>query len=388
MGSLFGGNKVTQATDPIAQDAFNMYKDALGGIKGGLSNHFNQVMKNPVYGGQTYAGLDPFQQQFYNQAGSFGNQAFGNAGNMMSGNMNNFGATSGYGQEISDFQQGLKDPNAGFNYAQNFANSPLTQGLIDAAGADVKQQLGMDINNLNMGSIGGSNLNSSRTGAMEGVFRGQAAKNLMDTSANIRQNAFNTGLGQFNQNIGQQAGALGQLAGANQQAAGGVMDAFNMGQGANQMIGSAGDFMRNFNQGALDDAEAQFYQQQDRPFNLMQQYMSMFNPLQGFSGGAGYAGSGQQQGGLDKAGQLMNIIGTGMTLFCWVAREVYGEQNFKWRMFRHYMFFDAPRWLHNLYAKYGERFALFIANKPRIKSALRYFMDKAIRKYGGPHGAI
>ena len=91
---------------------------------------------------------------------------------------------------------------------------------------------------------------------------------------------------------------------------------------------------------------------------------------------------------LCQAGQIANIIGTGMSLFCWVAREVYGGQNFKWRMFRHWMYFDAPRWLHNLYGRYGERVAVFVSNKPRVKQMLKHFMDKAIKQYGGPHGAI
>jgi hypothetical protein len=64
--------------------------------------------------------------------------------------------------------------------------------------------------------------------------------------------------------------------------------------------------------------------------------------------------------------------------FCWVAREVYGEENPKWLMFREWLFSKAPAWFRNLYIKYGERFAEFISNKPKLKSLIRRWMDSRI----------
>jgi len=64
---------------------------------------------------------------------------------------------------------------------------------------------------------------------------------------------------------------------------------------------------------------------------------------------------------------------------CWVAREVYGPSNTDWVRFRLWMQQDAPKWFQSLYCKYGETFAKFVSTKPRIKKAIRYFMDKAIR---------
>jgi hypothetical protein len=85
----------------------------------------------------------------------------------------------------------------------------------------------------------------------------------------------------------------------------------------------------------------------------------------GLLGGAGAAASG------------------GATLFsgfCWVAREVYGEKNPAWKMFRMWMFLESPNWFFNLYKKYGERFARFIKNKPRLKAIIRMWMDSKIRR--------
>jgi hypothetical protein len=69
---------------------------------------------------------------------------------------------------------------------------------------------------------------------------------------------------------------------------------------------------------------------------------------------------------------ITGSFGTG----CWVAREVYGEYNPQWFMFRLWMKKRAPTWFYNLYWAYGERFASFISNKPKFKKVIRYFMNK------------
>jgi len=66
-------------------------------------------------------------------------------------------------------------------------------------------------------------------------------------------------------------------------------------------------------------------------------------------------------------------------MFCWVAREVYGIENPKWLEFREWMLNDSPSWFRNTYIKYGERFAKFISNKPRVKSIIRKWMNTKIK---------
>ncbi len=60
---------------------------------------------------------------------------------------------------------------------------------------------------------------------------------------------------------------------------------------------------------------------------------------------------------------------------CWVAREVYGENNPQWLTFRNWLSTDAPTWLLRLYNKHGEQFAKWIKNKPKIKFIIRKLMD-------------
>ena len=75
---------------------------------------------------------------------------------------------------------------------------------------------------------------------------------------------------------------------------------------------------------------------------------------------------------------LYTGIGSAISGFCWVAREVYGPTNPAWLQFREWMFTESPNWFFNLYKNYGERFAQWISDKPRIKSVIRKWMDSKI----------
>ena len=63
---------------------------------------------------------------------------------------------------------------------------------------------------------------------------------------------------------------------------------------------------------------------------------------------------------------------------CWVAREVYGEDNPKWLLFREWLVSKAPKWFFNLYKDHGEAFAKWVHNKPILKSIIRKWMDNKV----------
>lgn len=80
------------------------------------------------------------------------------------------------------------------------------------------------------------------------------------------------------------------------------------------------------------------------------------------------------------AGQVLGGAG-GTAAFgamCWVAREVYGVDNPRWELFRHWLLNYGPKWLLKTYLSYGERFAQFISNKPMLKYIIRKLMDSRI----------
>ena len=96
-----------------------------------------------------------------------------------------------------------------------------------------------------------------------------------------------------------------------------------------------------------------------------------------------WSGLGSLAGGI--GGGLLGGAGAaaagGKTLFsgfCWVAREVYGAHNPAWLDFRQWMFSSAPKWFFKLYLAFGERFANFIKDKPRLKARIRLWMDTKI----------
>ena len=76
--------------------------------------------------------------------------------------------------------------------------------------------------------------------------------------------------------------------------------------------------------------------------------------------------------------QGLGAIGGGIAQKCWVAREVYGESNPKWMLFREWLNNHAPKWFDSLYIKHGEKFADWIADKPVLKSIIRKWMDSRI----------
>jgi hypothetical protein len=76
------------------------------------------------------------------------------------------------------------------------------------------------------------------------------------------------------------------------------------------------------------------------------------------------------------AGQIIGgVLGGAGGAMCWVAREVYGEDNPKWLRFRDYVLNRAPAWFRNAYMQAGPAIADYIRNKPELKNRIRAFMD-------------
>ena len=122
---------------------------------------------------------------------------------------------------------------------------------------------------------------------------------------------------------------------------------------------------------------------------------SMYNPAQGAEFASNQAAglntynaaiaSAQAQVSAGKSSMFGSIIGgvaggVGAAIGCWVAREVYGDTNYRWVLFRQWLFSDSPTWFKNIYLKFGERFAEFISDKPKLKSCIKKWMDSKIKK--------
>jgi hypothetical protein len=94
------------------------------------------------------------------------------------------------------------------------------------------------------------------------------------------------------------------------------------------------------------------------------------------SGAAGKSASTTSALGQIGSAALPTIL---TSIFCWVAREVYGAHNPKWLQFRTWMFTQAPGWFFRWYMNNGERFADWLRRNPWMKPAIRFWMDSRIR---------
>jgi len=61
--------------------------------------------------------------------------------------------------------------------------------------------------------------------------------------------------------------------------------------------------------------------------------------------------------------------------FCWVAREVFGPEDRRWRIFRVWMALEAPKSLRAFYREHGEAIAAQVKNFPYFKALLRRIME-------------
>ena len=141
-----------------------------------------------------------------------------------------------------------------------------------------------------------------------------------------------------------------------------------------------------FNQQA--STAAPFYQAVDQniPVALTQAFNDLYRSQANYQAST-YGAQVGAQAQVDSANSLPNYLTAGASvlgkaipggIFCWVAREIYGEDNPKWLQFREWMLTKASNNLRNFYTEYGERIAESIRNKPKIKSIIRKWMDSKI----------
>lgn len=103
--------------------------------------------------------------------------------------------------------------------------------------------------------------------------------------------------------------------------------------------------------------------------------------MSGYNAQLGYMASTYQNPLAAGIGAAQGIAGLGIGiagLVCWVAREVYGEDDPKWMLFREWMMKYSPRWMLYGYIKYGPRIARMIRGHNTVKTVIRRWMDSKI----------
>jgi hypothetical protein len=294
--------------------------------------------------------------------------------------------------------------------------NPYTQQVIDTSMADLERQRQMQQNQLGQQASAAGAFGGSRQGIAEAETNRAFAQQGGQLAAQLRQQGFNTALGasqqdvsnqmqaalanqsaganaaQFGQSTGLQAQGMNQNAGlqaalANQSAG---FQGANLGLNASNQLGNLSQQGFNMGQSIGNQQWQQGLFQQGLNQNLINAIQGQYGGFTGsptaglntYMGGLGGANMGQQTQTTTSQPGLFDYFTAGASLFCWVAREVYGPEDDRWMQFRAWMFGAAPDWLFNAYAKHGEAFAGIVRKVPVLKRALRPLMDRARRAAG------
>jgi hypothetical protein len=174
--------------------------------------------------------------------------------------------------------------------------------------------------------------------------------------------------------------ATGQLMGAGRQFTDQAQADLNMGNQFAGALSGVGQQTQGLRQALNDLRYSDFLDQINAPLSNLSIRQSAIGqtPMGSVSRQPVQSGGtfGGTLGGI--GGLLSGAAAIAPYLPCWVAREVYGVNSFRWLIFRGWLFDKAPAPLAKLYVKYGERFARFIKDKPRIKGFVKFLMDKVV----------
>ena len=305
------------------------------------------------------AQLGAEEQRAYQQAARGAQTARGNI----------FGVAPAVEEAVTTGAAGEQRKLARYGAASQFLSSGQTTG--DALARDVQLRQALRESRLGMG---GQFLSSGQTmsDALRGdiAFRDALQQNRMGAAANFVAG----GPSVYN---------LAQARTAGQQ------NAFQNYIQANQALPGG------FNQ--QPSTAAPFYSAVDQqiPVQLTNAFTNLYNAqadYQASTYGAQVGALSRQPNGFQNfatlAGGFKDIAGgfgglASAGILCWVAREVYGEDNPKWLQFREWMLTRASDNLRNYYIEYGERIAESIRNRPKVKDIIRRWMDKKVKEMYG-----
>jgi hypothetical protein len=305
------------------------------------------------------AQLGAEEQRQYQQAARAAQTARGNI----------FGVAPAVEEAVTTGRAGEERKLARYGAASQFLSSGETTGA--ALARDVQLREALQQSRL---GAGGQFLTSGQT--MSDALRGDIAFRdaLLQNRLGAASGFVAGGPSIYNLSqarTGQQQGAMQQYIQANQALPGGF----------NQQASTASPFYQTVDQNipvALTQAFNDLYRSQSNyqagtygaQVGAQAQVASAYSTPNYLSAAGGILGKVSPGGIFGGSG--------GGPIFCWVAREVYGEENPKWLQFREWMLTKASDNLRNFYTEYGERIAESIRNKPKIKSIIRKWMDSKI----------
>lgn len=354
---------------PYLTAGFSSAQDALAagqGALGGISDYTADMTSGQI--GDIAAMQD------------LGRDAYGNVSTAgMTAGMSTVGNFSQAGQNYNAlYGQAGVDPTQGIiSNAQAYASDPYLTGQIDAALGDVRKAFDQNVAGINSTASGTGNINSTRAGALEALAMDDAMDRGAAISSQMRGQAYQAGLDRAmttqQTQFDNQFRANAALEGNGASGFGMAADAASVGMEGLRGSYESGSLLQQQQQAEIQGKLTAA----GMPLDLVKQYMAAVG---GNYGSQGYQSQVSQSPSLFQtlAGAAATYAGAGGT-FCWVAREVYGEDDPRWEKFRFWMFTAAPIWFFRAYAKHGEKIALFIRRHPWLKCFIRPLMNLAIK---------
>lgn len=267
---------------------------------------------------------------------------------------------AGQGNALGQFNAGQANSMA-LNLANNNADRLNQMGQFNA-------QLGQQNNQFNAGQINTAAQFNSNASNQAGQYNSGASNDAGRFNAGMAQQYGND---VFGRSQGYGNFLLGQAQNPNQMAMG------LMGQApdyTNALLGYGGDlYNTNFN-----GATSRFNSGQNNSAAMTSAGFGLLG--QGINAYGNYAGQTYSGGGGYNPGSSLGTYGMGAGMTCWVAREVYGEDDPKWLAFRYWLLEFAPLGLRDAYIEGGEELAEFLKSHPEMKPGIRAFMDEKINE--------
>ena len=364
----------------------------------------DQVRAGQIAGTNLGAYTNPYESQVVQQSLS-------DLGGAQEKALNQMGAQATAARAFGGSRQGIAEAETRKQYADQAAQ--MVSGLRQSGYQQAQQLAGQDIATRMQAALAnqGANLQAGTTTAQLGQQVNLANQSALNQAGQFGAAAANQAelanqaainqARQFGAAAANQA-ALGNQSALNQQRQFGATQGMtaqqlNQGaglQGAQFRLGAANQ-MGGLGQQAFNTSQA--IQQQQMQQGLMQQGLQqqLIDAARGQY--AGYTGAPQQSLGLPLAALgaapapqsttqtqkpgLFNYLQLGASL-CWVAREVYGEDDPKWLQFREWVIGYSPNWFYKAYSKYGEKVAKVVAKVPALKLVIRPFMDAKRKAMG------
>ena len=371
----------------LANQQANLQADTTTGQFGQQSSLANQSALNQAgqFGAAAFnqaAGQRSAQQQAASQFGasaanqaSLANAAAANQAAQFSAGAQN--QASQFGSAAAN-QAGLTNA-AAQNQASQFGSAAANQAaLTNAAAQNTAGQFGAAAQNT-AGQFGSAAANQAAAANMaaqnQAAQFGAGASNQMslaNQAAGNQANQFAASQGMAAQLANQSAGLQGnqQRLGAASQLGGLGQQAFNTGQTIQQNQMQQGLLQQGLQQQLINAAKQQYGGFTGAPMQ------SLSAPLAALGQAKGPQTTTESQ----NPGLLSYLQTIGM--MCWVAREVYGEDNPKWLQFREWVIGYSPNWFYKAYSKYGEKMAAVVAKVPALKFVIRPFMDAKRKAMG------